>query len=306
LQSIVPSKLTYQAEFKLAKQQQHELQRSAQFLDTILTNPSDKREKRFTDPPNPPPQAPLPEKPFEGLRRADTEKPKAQLRMESSMSLQLASLTEALSIAKREAEEHRQKLTDMEKLLVEERVKRENAEARAKQLEKELDDPKHKEQSTTPIEEEANSSIGHKKEIVDETTTAKLQKRLEQLLSELQEAKASISQTQEQRITAEKERDDVKQQKSELLELVEKYRKQERELQEKSKQRPKHDTSKIEQSANHFSNGNLTHSLRSKDGGTVAPTHLVQATPYLSAFSVVLLGVAIMTLVNKMSQNGND
>jgi chromosome segregation ATPase len=349
------------------------LQRSAQFLDSLLTSQPQPKEapllldsargkssirsigsnSRFSDPPNPPPQAPLPEKPFDlplgGLRRADTEKPKipspshGSMKLDSSTASQFASLSEALNQAKKEAEEQRKKLTDMEKLLVEERVRRQSAEARAKQLEKEHGDSrlltngsifnhdgKEEEQSTTPIEEEANSQIGKKNAIVDETTTAKLQKRLDLLLVELEESKQSALRFKTEKEEVIKQRDDERTEKSTLMELVDKYRKEERERQERKEKRNKRkqegkssstepeddDAEDVEDevvSSSHsgshsgfYANGTLSSSLiKGKDGGTSTgqSTQLLRATPYISAFSVVLLGVAIMHLVNKMSRN---
>ena len=175
-----------QAEYKAAKQQSLDLQRAAQYIDSILTvEPPVRRESsqksspverprgvsslkdslkaRFSDPPAPPPQAPLPEKPDIAhrmtssvdlpmqalLRRSDTERPKygspnsspvrgASLDQGSSGSsaLQIASLSEALNAAKKEMEAQNLRLREAEDLLIQERVKREDAEDRARQTRK--------------------------------------------------------------------------------------------------------------------------------------------------------------------------
>jgi hypothetical protein len=294
----------------------------------------------------------LPEKPFDLpqslLKRADTEKPRVpsppngSFRIDSAMATQFQTLSDALSLAKKEAEEHRKKLTDMEKLLVEERVRRETAEARAKQLEREAARPRplsngalviphieDEEQSTTPIEEEANSQIAMRKDVPNESATSKLLKRLEMLQAEFQEVKQSAERWRSEKEEAERQRDDEKKQKTGLMELVEKYKKEDearREKQEKKRQARQisalnedddddDDDLYIEDvdlipgthrghSGTIVANGSLSSSLmQGKDGGTLIHSNKLQATPYLSAFSVVLLGVAIMTLVNRMSKN---
>jgi len=83
---------------------------------------------RFLEPPAPPPQQPLPEKPdAPSFKRADTEKPKnigSPVRSDAQMS----TLTDALSSAKKEIESQGIRLRDLETLLNEERRAREDAE----------------------------------------------------------------------------------------------------------------------------------------------------------------------------------
>lgn len=104
---------------------------------------------RFSDPPAPPPQQPLPEKPdaaredksdslLQGLlQRSDTERPKAITGSSPTkgQSSQIGSLVEALASAKREIEEQGARVKSLEDMLQEERTAREHAESRAKRLE---------------------------------------------------------------------------------------------------------------------------------------------------------------------------
>ncbi|KAF2674551.1 hypothetical protein BT63DRAFT_13476 [Microthyrium microscopicum] len=374
-------------EYKLAQQQATELQRSSQFLDSLLNatqpppskepslpapggpgSPVDSRKPpvsftdpplkpRFCDPPNPPPQAPLPEKPelsgnLSGLKRSDTERPKlpngsssGSLRLDSNTVSQFASLSEALALTKKELESQSRRCREMEDLLVLERTKREDAEARARQLEQntsKANGPPNltgSEGVTTPIEDEASSDVGNK--VSTETTTDKLKQRLDLLLVEFQEVKEMAEKWRLEKENAEKERDEERKEKVGLMEMVQKLRKEEQDRQERKER--KRETQKrdgraisqfdsstedeADQVANHsreidysdhnnetikpksvsYSNGHLSHSFlpRTGDGGTTmkhAQGQLVQAAPYLSAMSVVLIGVAVMALVNKMSR----
>jgi hypothetical protein len=318
---------------------------------------------RFSDPPNPPPQAPLPDKPpFElgdinsYLRRSETEKPRLangtqaqspQEKPEQGSTSQVETLSEALRSAKKEYDMQTRRLRAMEELLVQERVKRETAEEKAKKLESErLGDSKsingvlHKpeeERPSTPIEEEANSEIGKKLDDRD-TVAKKLQQRLETLLLEFQEYKASAEKWRDEKEKAEQERDEERKEKHSLMEMVETIRKEQRERTERrdGKKRdskvddatstapsaPEHSSesdSAIASSRSRglsnplsplarslFANGNLSSALvqSDKDGGAydLRTGQLVQAAPYISAMSVVLIGVAVMALVNKMSR----
>ena len=105
---------------------------------------------RFSDPPAPPPQQPLPEKPdavprtgadaFSVLRRSETEKPRSPSNnnhISNSVSppretSQILSLVEALSSARREIDTQGARVKELERLLSEERSAREWAETRIK------------------------------------------------------------------------------------------------------------------------------------------------------------------------------
>ncbi|KAI2611817.1 hypothetical protein GGR54DRAFT_643268 [Hypoxylon sp. NC1633] len=97
---------------------------------------------RFSDPPAPPPQQPLPEKPdVPSLKRVVTERPKqpnqqnvSPIRQDGNTS-QILQLTEALNSAKREIESQSSRMRDLEETLQKERQARELAEELARRLE---------------------------------------------------------------------------------------------------------------------------------------------------------------------------
>ena len=94
---------------------------------------------RFSEPPAPPPQQPLPEKPtVPSLKRGPTERPKSgppeassPIRQES----QIMQLTEALNTAKRDIDTQTARMRELETMLQKEREARELAESLAKRLE---------------------------------------------------------------------------------------------------------------------------------------------------------------------------
>jgi hypothetical protein len=138
---------------------------------------------------------------------------------------------------------------------------------------------------------------------------------------------------------AEQERDEERKEKIGLLEMVENLRKEERERQavkerkQEKRKMAKKDIPQSDSTADQddvtaddadgdppamdpetlkskpisLPNGYLASSLlqsHSRNGGTAtkrADGQFVQAAPYLSAMSVVLVGVAIMAMINKMS-----
>lgn len=105
---------------------------------------------RFSDPPAPPPQQPLPEKPDSAraspldamaqssLSRAVTEKPNLGIHgspTKADTSNQVVSLVEALSCAKKELDSQGARMKALEDMLQQERSARESAEERARRLE---------------------------------------------------------------------------------------------------------------------------------------------------------------------------
>ena len=94
---------------------------------------------RFSEPPAPPPQQPLPEKPtVPSLKRGPTERPKSgppeapsPIRQDS----QIVQLTEALNSAKRDIDSQTARMRELETMLQKEREARELAESLAKRLE---------------------------------------------------------------------------------------------------------------------------------------------------------------------------
>lgn len=95
---------------------------------------------RFSDPPAPPPQQPLPEKPdVPSLKRGPTERPKlgpANTSPNRQDNLnQIIQLTEALNSARRDIDTQTTRMRELEELLQKERSAREEAEGLAKRLE---------------------------------------------------------------------------------------------------------------------------------------------------------------------------
>ncbi|KAF1942157.1 factor arrest protein 10 [Clathrospora elynae] len=239
------------AEIKAAKQQSQELQQTHQYINAILSaDPKKESTKsspinqvrispikdnslkaRFSDPPAPPPQQPLPEKPdaATSLRRSNTERSKTTSPMRSDA--QLSSLTEALSSAKKEIESQGTRLKDLETLLNEERRAREDAEERANRLEREtvkdredqepvlVNGDIHKLETAEQEQEELtgaeNGSVSPRSA---ENTTARLQQRLELMMSEMNEMKQQMERYRDRAETAEADR-------KTLTEMVENIRK---------------------------------------------------------------------------------
>ena len=160
---------------KQAKQQSQDLHRTGDFFTTLLnletgeeppkpsdTHPADDRKLNgilpgahldpvspFSQPPAPPPQQPLPEKPdaarsiaFDtkvqtSLNRVDTDKPKPAMNSPSRVeppTSQILSLVEALTTAKREIDSQGDRVKQLEIMLSRERKAREGAEERARRL----------------------------------------------------------------------------------------------------------------------------------------------------------------------------
>ncbi|KAH7037184.1 uncharacterized protein B0I36DRAFT_237689 [Microdochium trichocladiopsis] len=157
-----------QSEMRTARLQTHDLSRTGQFVNALLTKDdikdmekvdinevpksqvvngngvsfrSDGGKTRFSDPPAPPPQQPLPEKPdVPSLKRGLTEKPKLPGQNNSpgrhdGHSSQIIQLTEALKNAQREIESQTSRMKDLEEMLKKEREARELAEDLARRLE---------------------------------------------------------------------------------------------------------------------------------------------------------------------------
>lgn len=228
------------AEIKAARQQSQELQQTHHYINTILsTDPKKESTKpspinsvkispikdlktRFLDPPAPPPQQPLPEKPdahLPSLKRVDTEKPKgisSPIRSESQMS----TLADALTSAKKEIESQGARLRDLETLLNEERRAREDAEERANRLEREslkdsellaptlVNGNSFAVDSKFEPEKEDGSGLenGSASPNVADVATAHLQQRLDLMMSEMSEMKQQMEKYRERAETAEADR----------------------------------------------------------------------------------------------------
>lgn len=208
---------------------------------------------RFSDPPAPPPQQPLPEKPdvtrphgFEptspSLKRTNTERPRSvpnvsPIRQESSS--QIISLIEALASAKKEIDTQSARMRDLEEMLLKERQARELAEELAKRLESQSDTKVngHIQAGEIPIaekalepgvetavdEEEASKSLPNGK-VVDANaiseSTLLLEKRLETMLGDMQVMKEQMDSFKLRAETAELERDADRKTLSEMVQKI--------------------------------------------------------------------------------------
>lgn len=213
---------------------------------------------RFSDPPAPPPQQPLPEKPdalsrsasesFSPLKRSDTEKPKSGTGSPVSRdSSQILNLIEALSSAKREIETHGTRVKELENMLFQEQAARKLAEDKVNELEmRSLDvEEVNAENGILPPSE---SGVDGKKEQDDieatvqvngihpsetptpddsqadapvEDKSAELQTRLESMMEEMAEMRKQMASFKHR---AEKAEDETTESRKSLNEMVETLR----------------------------------------------------------------------------------
>jgi hypothetical protein len=184
---------------------------------------------RFSDPPAPPPQQPLPAKPdaASSLRRSDTERPKtgSPVRPDAQMS----SLNEALASAKKEIELQGVRLRDLEAMLGDERRAREDAEERANQLEREkskklqeddlelVDEDIHENGvESSEAEENMTGLENGSPSTTTADTTSRLQQRLELMVTEMNEMKQQMERYRERAETAEADRKSL----AEMIETI--------------------------------------------------------------------------------------
>lgn len=263
---------------KAAKQQSQDLDQADTFLTSLLS-PESKEEKassprletvpqritngkakssrvesisRFSDPPAPPPQQPLPEKPDiprssptdlqtrDLLKRSDTAKAGSAFAGSPTHphSSQMLTLIEALSSAKKELDSQAAKVKQLEDMLKDERLARESAEERARRLEQQT--------SFRPVAESEATSEGKQEEApVDgkeisrpwseingsaETTSSPpesvehdLQRRLDIIVGEMTAMKKDMDQYQKRAEVAET---DASNARSSLAEMVTRLRKE--------------------------------------------------------------------------------
>jgi len=253
---------------KVAKEQRLDLNQTRDFLGNILSgdvekprsNPSPTESNsgprlpngrpkipkidaisRFSDPPAPPPQQPLPEKPDGSrsspsdsvshafLKRTDTEKPRSGISNSptSAQSSQILSLVEALSSAKKEIDSQGVKVKMLEDQLRQERTAKERAEERAKRLEHlsrgegpvseveaAFEPPSESDDSTVMVLDNAQAREANKpwneansteKGTTTEAKDDKLQQRLDLLVAEMNEMKLQMESYRHRAETAESE-----------------------------------------------------------------------------------------------------
>ncbi|KAJ8070531.1 hypothetical protein OCU04_000905 [Sclerotinia nivalis] len=234
---------------------------------------------RFSDPPAPPPQQPLPEKPdvarslnFDpasptaSLRRANTEKHRSLANGSPvrEVSSQIITLVEALASAKKEIVSQSARMRDLEDMLQKERQARETAEEMAKRLE--LQTPESNmngsaksgtegsiiEDAFEPPSEDVLSQDkvnAHVDANGIADSSRRLEQRLETMLSDMQELRSQMESYKKRAETAEAECDTSR---KSLAEMIEKIRLNERLRQLDSSDRSK---SPSKQQSNKHING---------------------------------------------------
>ncbi|KAK7985150.1 FHA domain-containing protein [Apiospora saccharicola] len=271
-----------QSEMRTARLQTQDLGRTSQFISTLLSHDDIKdmeqrlepveqpklqmsngggnalpfirndNKARFSDPPAPPPQQPLPEKPdVPSLKRGTTERPKvptpnpgaSPVRQDGNVS-QILQLTEALNIARKEIESQTSRMRDLEEMLHRERQARELAEELAKRLEdaaaakangalvKPEEDQSTLEQAFEPPVENSSSpdvetptgesdvkSLPPQVDAVEASATH-LHTQLESMVSEIKDLKQQLDTFKQRAEVAEKERDADRQSLAEMARQI--------------------------------------------------------------------------------------
>ena len=231
---------------KLAMQQSQEIARARQSIEGILggtlkspiesdpnsdkSRPSPIKAKKdlkahFSEPPAPPPQAPLPEKPDVAraladpliqplLRRSDTARPPSASSSptRSDHSGDILRLCEELKLAKGELSNQSERMRTLESQLAQERSARESAEERAQRLEH--SDRKDSKESS-PKQETAE--IDGLVDRVAGPASDDTQGQLNRVMAQMDEMKQQIEQYRQRAESAETERDEACQSLAEMV-----------------------------------------------------------------------------------------
>ncbi|KAK3115305.1 hypothetical protein LTR53_005484 [Teratosphaeriaceae sp. CCFEE 6253] len=233
-------------EMKLAMQQSQDLARARQMIELLVgekvkspvtKDPKPNMEKlrpspikskidlkaHFSEPPAPPPQAPLPEKPDVAraladpiirplLRRDDTALPTsaASSPTRSDNSGDILRLCEELKLTKGELSNQSERMKVLERELAQERIARESAEERAQRLER-RDSPT------------SNGPGSDSDEAIAPASPPDLQAQLDRLKASMDEMKQQMERYRQRAETAEVERNEARQS---LAEMVEQKRKE--------------------------------------------------------------------------------
>lgn len=181
----------------------------------------------FSEPPAPPPQAPLPEKPDVAraladpiiqplLRRTDTARPMSASNSptRSDHSGDILRLCEELKLAKGELSNQSERMKNLEHELAQERTARESAEERAQRLEQ-------GERRDSPTGN-GHPSAGNSPQSRDGEPAPELQVQLDRLHASMDEMKTQMEAHRQRAELAEVERDEAR---STLAEMVEQKRK---------------------------------------------------------------------------------
>lgn len=255
---------------RTAKQQAEELEQAGTFLHAMLhpndevpkpqqpvKEPSHARQSngrsrglkmdhvnRFSEPPAPPPQQPLPEKPDVAksspvttpfpnmLKRSDTAKsPKPPAHSPTNtQSSQMLSLIEALSIAKKELDSQSARVKQLEEMLKDEKTAREQAEDRARKLEQHavarpvaaVMEEDESSSSMAAVEKGPTSAVEIPTEAVERSSSEQqLKEKLDNVMAEMQKLKMDVEHFQRRAKTAE---DDASQARASLAEMIQQIR----------------------------------------------------------------------------------
>lgn len=194
---------------------------------------------RFSDPPAPPPQQPLPEKPdVPSLKRGSLERPKSDSANSSPIRQenlsQIIQLTEALNNARRDIDNQTARMRELETMLQKEREARELAEELARRLEESA----HSQVNGVDSHEEAEATQESAMEvdIADDTrtvlpeveeisqadkaaqeTAAALQSRIDSMDEQMRELRMQMEQWKSRCETVEAERDSSRKSLEEMV-----------------------------------------------------------------------------------------
>ncbi|KAJ2900353.1 uncharacterized protein MKZ38_002486 [Zalerion maritima] len=288
---------------------------------------------RFTDPPAPPPQQPLPEKPdvarnseVPSLKRGTTERPKGQKENPS----QIAQLAEDLRNTKKELESQNARMKDLEQMLCKERGAREIAEELARRLEAAAATATETKVNGVELDEAFNPPTDTTRSLtngdhIQPDAAAALQKRLDSLMAEMLDLKQQLKDHKNRAEKAEEERDTSRKSLSEMVIQIREEqaaRKAAEDEAQSLKKRglPKHAAVNgsagktiITQEGALVSDEGASKAATSsppslsrsstvtpaKASGQLAQRHaMVQTLPYASMISVVVLGMGLMAYLN--------
>lgn len=234
---------------KLALQQQEDLKRARQSIEAILggkIDPALEKEPKvksgsdkarpspiksrtdlkthFSEPPAPPPSAPLPEKPDVAraladpliqplLKRTDTARPPSASSSPTrpDHSSDILRLCEELKLAKGELSNQSERMKNLETELAHERTARESAEERAQRLEQRRDSPRDSFSRDL-------SAVDAKDMQTSSESAPDLQIQLDKLKSSMDEMKQQMEVYRKRAEHAENERDEARQSLADLVE----------------------------------------------------------------------------------------
>ena len=283
---------------KLAMQQSQDLARARKCIEAMLGGegkPSEKDPKKnsekirpspvkqnsglkaqFSDPPAPPPQAPLPEKPDVAkaladpliqplLRRAGSDRPSSANSSPTRMdhSGDILRLCEELKLAKGELSSQAERMKSLETQLEQERMARESAESRALRLES----SDHKEASAVAEKEEEKHDSPQSTTEANASNLPDLQTQLERLQATMDEMKQQMESYRMRAENAETERDEAQ---TTLAEMVEQKRAENAALAARPASRSRRNSSKTRSS---------TRSRSKQNGHAVSPSLSTTRSP---------------------------